>query len=531
MSEFSRRQFVRSSVVSAAAAGAAIAAPQQPSRGFHPASEAGRGVKIASGTALWRKAGNMTLEQTLAGIAGAGFTWVEVDSDDLWDYRERPDDFKKLLDRQGLGLVTATVFGNFADREQRIKNISRAVLTARALQALGSPILVLEGEWGNSPREPRNFHIYSTNLAEIGALVYEETGLHCGYRFREKEAADVRKIIATSDSRYVKFCFDTQYLTQLGIALPPMIKSYGLRVVHMHLRDGQPGDGEWQDVPVGAGKIDPDPVLAALCDAHYDGWVTIQQDRVRSSPEKDAVKSLHKVQKRLEAAVSRASKNTVAVIDATKPEAEHKQHTSRGMLQGLVMIGAAASLKPSAFFDPAPFAPQDRTNPTQQMTHDMHSHRNRPVAPLPPMDPNFQPFFFSPEEYRDVSALADVIIPVTDTPGALDARADEYADLMIWLEQENHDTARRQTEAFRAVCTKQYGKPFAALTPAQKTEFLTAITRKSGDRLALAFFNRIRGLTVRAFYASPQGLIEDLGYKGNTYVTEFKGCTHPEHQA
>ena len=51
MSEFSRRQFVKSSVVSAAAAGAAVAAPQQPSRGFHPASEAGRGVKIASGTA------------------------------------------------------------------------------------------------------------------------------------------------------------------------------------------------------------------------------------------------------------------------------------------------------------------------------------------------------------------------------------------------------------------------------------------------------------------------------------------------
>lgn len=531
MGEFSRRQFVKSSVISAAAAGAVVAAPQQQKR-FHPASEAGRGVKLACSTSLWRKNGNASLEQALHGIAGAGFTWVEVSSDDLWDYRERPDDFKKLLDQNGLGLVTATVSGNFADRDQRLKNISRAVLTARALQALGSGILVLEGEWGDVPRVPRNYHTYSTNLGEVGALVYEETGLHCGYRFHEKEAADVRKIIATSDSRYVKFCFDTQYLTQLEIAPPPMIKAYGTRVIHIHLRDGQRSGSGWQDTPVGAGKIDPDPTLAALCDARYDGWVTIQQDNVHGSPEKDAARSLRKVQKRLEAAVARTPKLEVAENAAPVHE-DHMQHTPRGVLQGLVMIGAAASLRPSAFFDPAP-APQDKSNPTQQMTHDMHSHRNRPVAPLPPQDPNFAPLFFSPGEYQDVSALADVIIPVTNTPGAIAARGDEYADLMIWLEQENHDSVRKQTDGFRKACSARYGKAYADLTPDQRVEFVKVLTGGSlspEDRVALGFFNHIRGLVVRAYYNSPQGLIEDLGYKGNTYLTEFVGCTHPEHQA
>jgi sugar phosphate isomerase/epimerase len=38
-------------------------------------------------------------------------------------------------------------------------------------------------------------------------------------------------------------------------------------------------------------KVNPDPVLAALCESHYDGWVTIQQDHTPRSAEKDATKS------------------------------------------------------------------------------------------------------------------------------------------------------------------------------------------------------------------------------------------------
>ena len=532
MKQLSRRQFMKTSVVSVAAIGVAEATTKQPNRSFHPASEAGSGVKVACSTAAWRKGGSVSLRQALAGIAAAGYTWVELDSDDLWDYRERPDDFKALLSQHGLGLVTVSVFGNFADREQRLKNISRAVLSARAIQELGSGILVLEGEWGDVPRKPRNYNTYSSNLSEVGALVYEETGLHCAYRFREKDAGDVRKIIATSDSRYTKFCFDTQYLTQLGIDPVPMIKTYGQRVAHIHLRDGENAGDTWRDVPIGTGKIAPAPILAALCDSGYDGWVTIQQDNVRQSPEKDAIKSLQNVQKQLEAAVSK-SKVTVASNTPPQQKMNHSPSTSRGMLQGLVMISAAASLTPFSFFKTASMTPQDNSNPSQQMTHDMHSHRNRPVAPLPPTDPNFQPLFFSAEEYRDVSALADTIIPVTDTPGALDAHADEYADLMLWLEEENHDATSKQMGRFRELCSAHYGKPFASLTPEQRTEFLKTLTGGSvspEDRPALGFFNQVRSLTVHAYYASPQGLLQDLGYKGNTYVAEFIGCTHPEHQ-
>src|SRR5437763_16733869 len=126
MSKFSRRQWLKSSVATAAAAGTAVAARKPAAAGFHPASQAGRGVKIACATAAFRR-NHASFDQTLAAVAAAGYGWVEVSGEELWDYHQRPDDLKKLLEKHGLGLVTAAIGGNFADRDQRLKNISRAV--------------------------------------------------------------------------------------------------------------------------------------------------------------------------------------------------------------------------------------------------------------------------------------------------------------------------------------------------------------------------------------------------------------------
>ena len=42
-----------------------------------------------------------------------------------------------------------------------------------------------------------------------------------------------------------------------------------------------------------------------------------------------------------------------------------------------------------------------------------------------------------------------------------------------------------------------------------------------------SFFNSFRDLTASGFWSSKMG-IEDLGYKGNTFVAEWKGGAPPE---
>jgi Gluconate 2-dehydrogenase subunit 3 len=45
------------------------------------------------------------------------------------------------------------------------------------------------------------------------------------------------------------------------------------------------------------------------------------------------------------------------------------------------------------------------------------------------------------------------------------------------------------------------------------------------------FFRLIKDLTIDGYYSSRSGLVEELGWHGNTFLSEFKGCTHPEHQS
>ena len=45
-----------------------------------------------------------------------------------------------------------------------------------------------------------------------------------------------------------------------------------------------------------------------------------------------------------------------------------------------------------------------------------------------------------------------------------------------------------------------------------------------------AFYRLVMEMTVEGFYTSCVGVIDVLEYQGLTYLNEFPGCTHPEHQ-
>ena len=43
------------------------------------------------------------------------------------------------------------------------------------------------------------------------------------------------------------------------------------------------------------------------------------------------------------------------------------------------------------------------------------------------------------------------------------------------------------------------------------------------------FFKVTKDATIRGYYTSEIGLHKELQYKGNQFLPEFVGCTHPEH--
>lgn len=83
---------------------------------------------------------------------------------------------------------------------------------------------------------------------------------------------------------------------------------------------------------------------------------------------------------------------------------------------------------------------------------------------------------------------------------------------------------RAGTKALGADAQSKFGAAFPALIAGQRTELLKA--RREDE-----FFRMAKGLTVDGYYSSKDGLAGELGWHGNTFLAEFKGCTHPEHQS
>ena len=135
-----------------------------------------------------------------------------------------------------------------------------------------------------------------------------------------------------------------------------------------------------------------------------------------------------------------------------------------------------------------------------------------------------QPVLLTAAEFECLKALADTIIPPTDTPGAADAgvaRADRPA---AGRQPQMTRTFRGGIAALDADARSRFGAAFSALTAQQKIDLLTP---RAND----PFFHLAKDMTVNAYYATREGLSEELGWHANTFLTEFKGCTHPEHQS
>ena len=134
---------------------------------------------------------------------------------------------------------------------------------------------------------------------------------------------------------------------------------------------------------------------------------------------------------------------------------------------------------------------------------------------------SFQPVFLKPSEYAVVTRLVDLILPRTDTPGAVDAQVPYRID------QEVAVSVASQA-IFKTGLQYLADKDFVSLSEAQQVELLEAMCDATGSPQA-QFFETVKGMTVDWYYRSEEGLVKELGFHGNTFRTEFTGCTHPEH--
>jgi hypothetical protein len=134
-----------------------------------------------------------------------------------------------------------------------------------------------------------------------------------------------------------------------------------------------------------------------------------------------------------------------------------------------------------------------------------------------------------PEQMQWIAKLVDVIIPPTDTPGASDAGVPVFIDRALSKDAEAKAQFLEGMTQLDEASRNKYGSAFPALSLERQTEMLKAMEADAASP-AGRFFKQVKDLTIDGYYTSKPGLTVDLDWHANTFLTEFKGCTHPEHQ-
>jgi gluconate 2-dehydrogenase gamma chain len=140
----------------------------------------------------------------------------------------------------------------------------------------------------------------------------------------------------------------------------------------------------------------------------------------------------------------------------------------------------------------------------------------------------YQPKFFTAHEYATVAVLVDVIIPKDERSGsATDAGVPEFMDFMMIDDAKRQIAMRGGLALVDHLCNERFGRTFLDCTDAERRQMLDVIafprTAPPSFANAVTFFSSFRDLTASGFWTTKMG-VEDLQYRGNTFVSEWNGC-------
>jgi gluconate 2-dehydrogenase gamma chain len=146
-----------------------------------------------------------------------------------------------------------------------------------------------------------------------------------------------------------------------------------------------------------------------------------------------------------------------------------------------------------------------------------------------PAKVNLASGFFSAPQRQLVDELTETVIPADSHSGG--AKAAKVVDTIDRVLRESLDEDQKKIwmeglKLIDVMSKRSCGRLFVEASPEQRT----AVLRILSDNLEMTelpeirFFKELKRLTVDAYYTSKIGILEELGYKGNTVLDEFVGC-------
>jgi len=149
---------------------------------------------------------------------------------------------------------------------------------------------------------------------------------------------------------------------------------------------------------------------------------------------------------------------------------------------------------------------------------------------------SWQPEFFTEVEAKTVSTLLDMILPRTETPGALDVKSDIFIDKVIsqTYDAEGQKNMRDEIAMFNENCQKKFGANFIDLDKGKRIEVLREAEKSSGKfnpgvwgttigkQEPIGFYRAMKSMAIWAYFTS-----EEIGEKVLSYDPipgDYEGC-------
>ncbi|MCC5975355.1 MAG: TIM barrel protein [Rubellimicrobium sp.] len=234
----------------------------------------GDAVGVTSITQLtYRTLGDM--DRAFAGIAAAGYEGVEVFDGNLLE-RTAPE-FRRLLDDYGLSLVAVYSGANFIFDDILPEELDRITRAADRAAELGAPHLVVGGgaKRFDGTRDA-DFHKLGAALDRVTALA-RSRGMTAHYHPHlstiVEGPAEVARIFELTE---IDFCPDTAHLAAAGGDPAELIRSHSDRISYVHLKGLQ--RDPFAFTPLDRGDVPTGPIIDALHDTAFDGWICTELD-------------------------------------------------------------------------------------------------------------------------------------------------------------------------------------------------------------------------------------------------------------
>lgn len=261
-----------------------------------------------------------TFEQCVSEMALAGYTGSEIGN----KYPKDLETLKKALELRGVGICNAW-FSTFLLTKPYEETEKELIKFADFLHALGAKVVgvseqgySIQGQMdvpifeGRHIMNDEEWDLLCDGLNRLGKAV-KERGISLTFHHHMgtvvQSAADVERLMAGTDPEYVSLLFDSGHFSYCGEDPLEMVKNYGNRIKHVHLKNIRPDVVKkvkeehlsfLQGVRLGAFTIPGDgdavnfpAIFEVLEEIGYEGYMVVEaeQDPAIANPFEYALKA------------------------------------------------------------------------------------------------------------------------------------------------------------------------------------------------------------------------------------------------